>query len=224
MVKEKSMDEEFDDQIDWISEEPEPDPKINHKAAVADPRVANEFTTPDGGFVDRPIPRPVFGMDGVFGGANPTHITAEPSSPLLAFEQIRERFVRGGMDSYELLTEVKRLMRAGFIELSPKEVKTVIEAETKLAETLVKLTDTENKLPGLNDTGSKTLVLQVLNQTYNILAGQMEQAREKIDGRSSIEIEMQRTPALNEKTIEAVIIPDEETARIARFRASRGKK
>jgi hypothetical protein len=201
VMKDMYDPENNNDLIDW-----EDNPKV----------VMEHRDWEKGTYRDQPAPTPRFGLGGTFGGANPQHITAEPASPMLAFDQIRERFIRGGLDTFELVTEVKRLMRAGFIELNPRELKALVDAETKLAETVVKLADTEGKVPGLSQGDNKTLVLQVLNQTYNILADQMATARNTLDCKSSVIKELEAT------TVE-VLPSTPEDEKLKKFRDSQKK-
>jgi hypothetical protein len=141
---------------------------------------------------------PVFGMGGTHFGANPTHITAEPQGEVPSFDQIRERFIKGGLDTYGLIAELKRLVRIGAIEMSPKEIKAIVDAETRLAETVVKLSDVEGKVKGLTPTDDKTIVLQILNQTYNVLSDKFEQVRRLEDEKEVIDAEYVETTILPE--------------------------
>ena len=141
---------------------------------------------------------PVYGMSGTHFGADPTHISAEPEGDVPTFDMIRERFIKGGLDTYGLINELKRLVRIGAIEMSPKEIKAIVDAETRLAETVVKLSDVEGKVKGLTPTDDKTIVLQILNQTYNVLSDKFEQVRKLEDEKETIDVEFVETTNLPE--------------------------
>jgi hypothetical protein len=141
---------------------------------------------------------PVYGMGGTHMGANPKHISAEPEGEVPSFTQIRERFIKGGLDTYGLINELKRLVRIGAIEMSPKEIKAIVDAETRLAETVVKLSDIEGQVKGLQPTDDKTIVLQILNQTYNVLSDKFQQVRRLEDEKEVIDAEYVETTNMPE--------------------------
>lgn len=125
---------------------------------------------------------PVYGMKGTFGKANPDHSNREPkNSELPTMDDIRTRFIQGGLDSHELIIEMKRLVRIGAIPMDPKSIKAIIDAEMSLAETTVRLADTEGKVKGLKPLDDRNVVLQILNQTYNLMGNIYQGERERRD-------------------------------------------
>jgi hypothetical protein len=125
---------------------------------------------------------PAFGMEGTFGGANPKYISSEPENrEVPSLDDIRARFIRGGLDSHDLVIELKRLVKIGAIPMTPKEIKAIIDAEVSLAETTVRLADTEGQVKGLKPLDDRGVVLQILNQTYNNIAGTLEAERHRRD-------------------------------------------
>lgn len=107
---------------------------------------------------------PVWGLEGHYRGADPRHSAQLPSGRPRTLDEVREIFAQGGMETFAIIQEMKRLIRSGAIELSPKNVALLAKAEKDCQDVVIVGVDKKNELGG----GSKNLVVQILNQ----IAGQ----------------------------------------------------
>lgn len=105
------------------------------------------------------IPIPVFGLKEEDGHekANSSHIAGLPSSRTCkSVEDIKNMLVNGGLETYELVQEIKRLVKIGAIPLTPKNLSLLTKAEKDCSDVL--LGNTEK-----NSESSKNVVLQIIN-------------------------------------------------------------
>lgn len=103
---------------------------------------------------------PVWGLEGQYRGADPRHSSQLPTGRARTLDEVREIFAQGGMETYAIIQEMRRLIRTGAVELSPKNVSMLAKAEKDCQDVVLTSVDKKNELGG----GSKNLVVQILNQ------------------------------------------------------------
>jgi hypothetical protein len=139
---------------------------------------------------------PVWGLEGSYRGADPRHSAQLPAGRPRTLDEMRDIFAQGGMETYEIIQEMKRLIRSGAIELSPKNVSMLAKAEKDCQDVVLTGVDKKNELGG----GSKNLVVQILNQ---ITAQDTTMTSRRLEEEKAIEL----------------LPPTPEAEKLARFKA-----
>lgn len=145
-------------------------------------------------------PVPVFGLkeDDGHEQADPSHAPTLPSPRAIrTVEDIKNMLVNGGLETYELVQEIKRLVRIGAIPLTPKNVSLLTKAERDCSEVLLGQTDANNAT-------SKSVVLQIIQNLNN-------EAEPKLK-----DVTPQPLEILDSKPTEEV--PTDVSDKLARFR------
>jgi hypothetical protein len=143
---------------------------------------------------------PVWGMLGQHRGADPGHSPQLPVGRPKTLDEVRDLFAKGGLETYEIIQETKRLIKSGAIEMNLKNIAMLAKAEKDCQDVVMTGVDKKNEL---QNGANKNFVVQILNQ----IAGQDQEMTNK----RLIEDEEQEQSFIE--------LPPAEAQQIARFKA-----
>ena len=130
-------------------------------------------------------PVPVFGMRHVsWQGADLNACLPEPRSKKLTESEIRELMVRHGLDTMGMIAELRRLIQIGALDMTPENIKKLVDSEKGNAEVILRALDVDNKMP-MGD--SRTIALQIINNVTNVVDKGFSRARQNMDANPVIE-------------------------------------
>lgn len=146
---------------------------------------------------------PTFGMSGVHGGADPMRPMRIPERRKMSEEDIRQIVLAIGADNMAFTEEMKRLIRIGGIEFSPKNWALVVKACKDNAEMM--LGAVGDKLSSGLGGDPRQFVLQVINNLSMTTADMEAHARMKIDNNPASKARYEAA-----KEMEAIVVsPDD---------------
>lgn len=150
-------------------------------------------------------PKPVFGMVQTNMEADPNFDVGLPSGRSYTPEDLKAIFTAGGLQTYELICELKRLIKIGAVDLNPKNAALLAKAEKDVKSVVV---GDDKKKAELKEDG-KNIILAIIQE---ISGADTNFSAKKLQESDVIDVEV--TP-----------IDDEEvTERLARFKEHRDKK